>query len=482
MDVEAFGKGLFQLRDVGDVRQQPQLDLAVVGADQLVALLRDEGLADAAPFLGTHRDVLQVGIGRGQAPRGGGRHGIGRMHPPRLLVDIAGQRIGVGAAQFCEAAPVQHLPGNRMTLRRHVFQHIGIGGPGAGLGLAAAFHLHLVEQDFAQLLGRADIEFLAGQLVDFGFQQHLLLGKIIGQLAQHFRINGDAGALHVGQHHHQRPLQRLIDGALAGLLQFRLQHHVQAQGDIGIFRRIFRRFRHRHAIESQLVLVLALAGHFRECNRRVRQVQLRQLVHPVPMQPAFQHIGHQHGVIYRVQPDAALQEDGGVVFQVLADLQDAVVFQQRLEPWQHIGFGHLHNGVLAILRLGQVQGQPVAAAMAAGHITGLARRNGQRHAAQAGGHGVQRSGFGIHADQAFFARARDPGVQVLGGCDGDIGVAVDRRTQGSVFLARFGLKLRQFGFWRQHIGHARRRINRVHIVHVEVGSGAAGDAAELHRL
>jgi hypothetical protein len=65
MDVEAFGKGLFQFRDVGDVRQQPQFDLAIVGADQLVALLRDEGLADAAPLFGADGNILQVGIGGG---------------------------------------------------------------------------------------------------------------------------------------------------------------------------------------------------------------------------------------------------------------------------------------------------------------------------------------------------------------------------------------------------------------------------------
>ena len=36
-------------RVLGDVREQPQLDLAVVGGDELVARLGDEGAADLRP-------------------------------------------------------------------------------------------------------------------------------------------------------------------------------------------------------------------------------------------------------------------------------------------------------------------------------------------------------------------------------------------------------------------------------------------------
>ena len=182
-------KAFFSSRNVGDMGQQAQFDLAVVGADQLRALGRDEGLADAAAFLGAHRDVLQIGIGGGQAPGRGRRHRIGRMHAAGLGIDVGRQRIGIGAAQLGQAAPFQHLLGDGMALRRHVFQHIGVGGPGAGLGLAAAFQLHAVEQDFAQLLGRADIELAARQLVDFGFQRRLRLGEIVGQLAQQVGID-----------------------------------------------------------------------------------------------------------------------------------------------------------------------------------------------------------------------------------------------------------------------------------------------------
>ena len=62
MDVQALGEGGLQLGDVAHVGQQPQLDLAVVGADQDISRLGHEGLADLAALLGPNGDVLQVGV------------------------------------------------------------------------------------------------------------------------------------------------------------------------------------------------------------------------------------------------------------------------------------------------------------------------------------------------------------------------------------------------------------------------------------
>ena len=71
MNVEPIGKCLLELRNIGDVSEHAQLDLRIVGRDQLVALFGDEGGADFAAFLGADRDVLQVGIGRGEPARRG---------------------------------------------------------------------------------------------------------------------------------------------------------------------------------------------------------------------------------------------------------------------------------------------------------------------------------------------------------------------------------------------------------------------------
>ena len=68
MNVDAVAKRLFQRRNIGDMGQHAQFDLAVIEADQPVTGRGDERLADAAAFLGPDRDVLQVRIGRGQPP------------------------------------------------------------------------------------------------------------------------------------------------------------------------------------------------------------------------------------------------------------------------------------------------------------------------------------------------------------------------------------------------------------------------------
>ena len=63
-----------------------------------------------------------------------------------------------------------------MALRGEVFELAGIGRPLAGLGLLAAGKVHLAEQDFAELLRAAHIEFLARRLVGRVFEpRHALL-------------------------------------------------------------------------------------------------------------------------------------------------------------------------------------------------------------------------------------------------------------------------------------------------------------------
>ena len=84
VDVVAVGEGLLQLRHVGHVRGEPQLDLAVVGAHQHMAGLGDEGVADLAADLGADRDVLQVGVGRGEPPGLRARQAVAGVDPPGL--------------------------------------------------------------------------------------------------------------------------------------------------------------------------------------------------------------------------------------------------------------------------------------------------------------------------------------------------------------------------------------------------------------
>ncbi len=64
MNVLAAQEGFAQLGNVGHMRREPQLDLAVVGGENDIARLGDEGVADLLAGVGADRDVLQVGVGR----------------------------------------------------------------------------------------------------------------------------------------------------------------------------------------------------------------------------------------------------------------------------------------------------------------------------------------------------------------------------------------------------------------------------------
>ena len=86
---------------VGDVGEDAQLDLAVVGGEQAGAALGDEAGADRAADLGADRDVLQVRVGAGERwPRSSARRWCagGRRHTSIY----SEQRVAVGLGELGE--------------------------------------------------------------------------------------------------------------------------------------------------------------------------------------------------------------------------------------------------------------------------------------------------------------------------------------------------------------------------------------------
>ena len=172
MDVETFVEGFAQLRDVGDVRQDAQLDLAVVGGDELLAGRGDERRADLAPFLGADGDVLQVRLRRGEPAGRRGAERVGSMDAARAAVHVARQRVGVGGAQLGELPPLEHGVDEAARIVGHllvggeIVEQAGARLPLAALGALAAGQLQPLEQQFAELARRAEIELVANEAVD----------------------------------------------------------------------------------------------------------------------------------------------------------------------------------------------------------------------------------------------------------------------------------------------------------------------------
>ena len=167
VDVLAAQEDVAQHLLVGDVGEDPQLDLRVVDADQAVAGLGDEAAADLAAGLGADRDVLEVRVDRGE-PAGGGVDLQERRVQAAVVADPVGERVEVGLDELGELPEALDLGDDRVLVADRL-QDAGVGGE-AGLAAALARQAELLEQDLAELLGRADHELLAGVLPDLALE------------------------------------------------------------------------------------------------------------------------------------------------------------------------------------------------------------------------------------------------------------------------------------------------------------------------
>ncbi len=155
MNVEPISKCLFELRNIGHVSEHAQFDLAVIGRNELLALFRDKRLTDLAALRGSDRDVLDVWLGGGQTARGGGRQRERGVDAARLLIDEAWQGVGVGGFQLAQLAPLYDFAWQLMALSGQIIQYGSGGRPSACLGFFATWQAHFAEQNFTQLLWRA---------------------------------------------------------------------------------------------------------------------------------------------------------------------------------------------------------------------------------------------------------------------------------------------------------------------------------------
>ena len=212
----------------------------IVGRDQLAARRGDEGAADLAPFLVAHGDVLQVGVGRRQPPGGGRSQRVGGVDALGARIDEARQRVGVGRFQLGELAPVEDARRQLVALLGEILEHARRGRPGAGRGLLAARQAHLAEQDVAELLGRAEVERRADQLLHLGLDPRHALGEFARQAREHVAVDRHAALLHPRQRQDHRPLERLVDRrhALGG--EARLERAPQPQRHVGVLGGVLR--------------------------------------------------------------------------------------------------------------------------------------------------------------------------------------------------------------------------------------------------
>ena len=202
--------------------------------------------------------------------------------------------------------------------------------------------LQLLEQDLAELLRRVDVELLAGQLEDPRGVARQLAFDVLRLRGQRGAVDADAGALDVGEHGDERHLE------LAEHLVQPIGHEQRRQpvrqlprqvralaGEVQ--RRLRRQLRNRHRLGAaaadvllgqRLVAEMLERGSF-ERVARPRRVEQVAGEHRVERQPA--------------QRDAVGLQHDGVELQIVADLADRRVFEQRLQPVERRAAVHLRR-------------------------------------------------------------------------------------------------------------------------------------------
>ena len=83
------------------MRQNAQLDLAVVRVDKHPAVLRHEHFANFASKLRAHGDVLEIRLCGAQSS-GRRDHVLERRVDPAIVRDLLDKAVGVGRFQLCK--------------------------------------------------------------------------------------------------------------------------------------------------------------------------------------------------------------------------------------------------------------------------------------------------------------------------------------------------------------------------------------------
>ena len=382
-----------------DVRHDAQLDLRVVGADDYGPGRRDEGLADTPPFRRAYRNVLQVGVAGAQATGHGDRLAVAGVHAAGRRVDAGRQLVAVGRLELRQRAVLQQRLGQRIVLGQLV-EHLLVGAGRAAGRLLDRRQAELAEQDLADLLGAAEIEWLTGERMRLCFQ----FGDPAAQFGtlrdQPLAVDQHAGAFHVEQDLADRQFDVLVHMAQRRHgFDPRPQHLMQPERDLGVLGGVLGRAVERHLVEADLAG--ALAADLDEGDRAPAQVTLRQRIH-VMAAMRLQHVALQQRVVRDAgQPDAVVGKHVTVVLQMLAHLAVMLALQPVAQPGQ--------RGVERQL-IGRA-----GIAVCQRDVAGLVRLHRQRQPDQPRLHRIERGGFGIDADQRRGRDARQPGVELRRG-------------------------------------------------------------------
>ena len=140
------------------------------------------------------------------------------------------------------------------------------------------------------------------------------------------RVHGDAGPFHPFQHRDQGAFHGLVDRGHVLECETGLEDPVQAPCNVRVLGRVVQGLVQGHLVEGELFL--AAADDVGVLDGVPAEVEFRQRVHAVAVEPAVEHIRQHHGVVNRRDGDAEPGQDLHVVLDVLPHLEDCRVPQK----------------------------------------------------------------------------------------------------------------------------------------------------------
>ena len=358
-----------------------QFDLAIICAEEDLALIWHECLAQFAAHSIANGNVLQIRIAARKSAGSCNRLIELAVDAMRTGIDFLWQGFDVGAQQLLVAAIAQDAVDEFEVLgivETTLELHEHILGRAAVLGLRV--ETQLVEYHLSHYLGRKRIERMAHDFGQALLQSFLLLLQDCLRLSQRTDIEAHTRQLHVGEDTHKGHLDFGEELEQVLLLQHGTELLRQLISHVTVFTTILgnlfdRALTHRlrllifvssihHCKKVEVCLSsLLLFASVDECTRRdglVAQIDLRKIVHVVRLFRLEQIVGN-HRVEERIRHlDTIALQNGIVILRILRYLKGRVVLKD--------GSQLLDNGFRRVLIGGH------------GHIPSLMIGHGKRNA------------------------------------------------------------------------------------------------------
>ena len=180
---------------------------------------------------------------------------------------------------------------------------------------------------------------MASKFINISFELNEFFAKIVAHLFQNGRINFNPGQFHFRDDRNKRAFDIFIYAEHFFAREAGLENFVQAQRDFSVLCGIVQRFFNRYLVERDLVF--AFACDIFEGNCLMSQEPFGEGVHAVRKRGSIQNIGDQHRIIKRFDADVVFCKHLPVIFHVMSDFKNAVIFQHWLKQRERLCKRHL---------------------------------------------------------------------------------------------------------------------------------------------